>query len=105
MIQIAIVAKGDRKARIDEIYEAMDSDTRVWMITDHRRTANLKAIHRTKNNPKMGTLRRVDSKKKDGLYFECKSNNWDDEAITAGLFAHMVLRYMSCVEKITLEPA
>ncbi len=103
MIQIAIEAKGDLKARVDEIYEAVRQETRVWKMGDFRRTKNLKLIHKARDIS--GTVRRVTAKDGDALHFECKSKDAASEAITAGRFVHMVLRYMSSVRKVTLEPA
>jgi hypothetical protein len=103
MIQIAIEAKGDLKARVDEIYEAVRQETRVWKMGDLRRTRNIKLVHKVRDIS--GTVRRVRAKDGDALHFECKSQDPASEAITAGRFVHMVLRYMSSVRKITLEPA
>lgn len=101
MIRVTISVGDDGQARIDELYQAVRSETRVWSMGDLRRTRNLVLTH-TASKVK-GTVRRAKSSDPECLEFECKAKDEAQEAITAGRFVHLVLRYMPSVKELRLH--
>jgi hypothetical protein len=101
MIRITVNAGQDRDTRINELYDAVREETRVWSMDDLRRTKYLKLVH--KGRGFKGTVRRVKSDNPASIQFECKAKGADFEAITAGRFVHLVLRYIPAVSEISIE--
>jgi hypothetical protein len=101
MIRIRVNTGQDTQARVNELYDAVREETRVWSMGDLRRTKNLKLVHTARNVK--GTVRRIKSSDPEYLDFECKAKDSTQEAITAGRFVHLVLRYMASVSDISIE--
>ena len=101
MIRITVDVGRDAQARISELYDAVREETRVWKMADLRRTKNLKLIHSARNVK--GTIRRVKSLAPECIEFECKAKDDVQEAITAGRFVHLVLRYLPSASEIALH--
>jgi len=101
MIRIRVNVGQDIEARVGELYDAVREETRVWSMSDLRRTKNLKLVHTARNVS--GTIRRVKSNDPEYLEFECKAKDGIQEAITAGRFVHLVLRYVASVSEITIH--
>jgi hypothetical protein len=59
MIRITVNAGKDVQARVSELYDAVREETRVWSMSDLRRTKNLKLMHKARNVK--GIIRRVKS--------------------------------------------
>ena len=101
MIRIRVNVGQDTQARVNELYDAVREETRVWSMGDLRRTKNLKLVHTARNVK--GTVRRIKSSESKYLDFECKAKDSTQEAIAAGRFVHLVLRYMASVSDISIE--
>lgn len=101
MIHIMVDAGQDIEARVNELYDAVREETRVWSMSDLRRTKNLKLIHSARNVK--GIIRRVKADNPQHLVFECKAKDATQEAITAGRFVHLILRYMPSASKIAID--
>lgn len=101
MIHIIIDTNQDIPARVSELYDAVREETRVWSMGDLRRTKNLKLVHSARNV--RGTVRRVKVDDLQYLQFECKAKDAAQEAITAGRFVNLVLRYMTSVSQLTIK--
>jgi hypothetical protein len=101
MIHITVDAGQDVQARVNELYDAVREETRVWSMSDLRRTKNLKLIHSARNVK--GIIRRVKADNPQHLVFECKAKDVTQEAITAGRFVHLILRYMPSASRITID--
>lgn len=101
MIRIRVNTGQDTQARVNELYDAVREETRVWSMGDLRRTRNLKLVHTARGVK--GTVRRVRPSDSEYLDFECKAKDSIQEAITAGRFVHLVLRYMASVSSISIE--
>jgi hypothetical protein len=101
VIQIRVEIKKDIHTQVNELYDAVREETRVWSMGDLRRTKNLKLVHQVRNIK--GTVRRVNTKNKEALDFECKAKDDVSEAITTGRFVHLVLRYLGSAKKITIS--
>jgi predicted P-loop ATPase/GTPase len=101
MIRIRVNAGQDAQTRVSELYDAVREETRVWSMSDMRRTKNLKLVHSARNVK--GTIRRVKSNDSEYLEFECKAKDEIQEAITAGRFVHLVLRYMPSISEVAIH--
>jgi len=101
MIKIRVNTGKGVQTRVSELYDAVREETRVWSMSDLRRTKNLKLVHKARNVK--GVIRRVKPKDRNLLEFECKAKDTVQEAITAGRFVHLVLRYMPSVSEVSVE--
>jgi len=103
MIRVKVFVGPDAATRIDQLYKAVRGETRVWSMNDLRRRKNLVLAHTARNVK--GTVRRVKSADPEWLEFECKARDETQEAITAGRFVHLVLRYMPAVKDLSIHRA
>jgi len=73
MIRVIVRGGAESNALVGELYNAVRMETRVWSMSDLRRTRNL--VLRHTSGRVEGTIRRVKASDAEMLEFECKAKD------------------------------